>query len=88
MRLGLESYSTRNSGLDPTGVLGLASDLKLDGVLFELSPFTSFRDEDLTAIREFAENRGLYIEFGMGSIFRWHPMAEKGRELLAAAGYD
>jgi sugar phosphate isomerase/epimerase len=88
MKLGLESYSTRNSGLDPIGVLGLAGELGLDGVLFELSPFTSFRDEDLVAIRKFAEDNGLYIEFGMGSIFRWHPMAEKGIGLLAAAGYD
>lgn len=88
MQLGLESYSTRNSGLDPIGVLELASELGLDGVLFELSPFSSFRDEDLRTIREIAADRGLYIEFGMGSIFRWHVMAEKGVELLAEAGYD
>lgn len=88
MKLGLESYSTRNSGLDPIGVLGLAGDLGLDGVLFELSPFTSFRDRDLEAIRQSARDKGMYIEFGMGSIFRWHPMAEKGRDLLAGAGYD
>ena len=88
MKLGLDSYSTRNSGLDPIRVLGLAMDLGLDGVLFELSPFTSFRDEELEAIRRAAEDKGLYIEFGMGSIFRWHPMAEKGRDLLAGAGYD
>ena len=78
MQLGLESYSTRNSGLDPIGVLDLASELGLDGVLFELSPFNSFRDEDLRTIRETAADRGLYIEFGMGSIFRWHAMADKG----------
>jgi sugar phosphate isomerase/epimerase len=24
----------------------------------------------------------------MGSVYRWHPMAEKGRQLLADAGYD
>lgn len=88
MQLGLESYSTRNSGLDPAGVLGLASELGLDGVLFELSPFDSFRDEDLRAIREAAAAEGLYLEFGMGSIFRWHVMAEKGVELLEDAGYD
>ena len=88
MQLGLDSYSTRNSGLDPVGVLALADDLGLQGVLFELSPFTSFRDSDLDAVREFAEGRGLYVEFGMGSLFRWHPMAEKGRTLLDAAGYD
>jgi sugar phosphate isomerase/epimerase len=74
--------------LDPIRVLSLAIDLGLDGVLFELSPFTSFRDEELEAIRKAAEDKGLYIEFGMGSIFRWHPMAEKGRDLLAGAGYD
>ena len=51
MQLGLESYSTRNSGLDPVGVLELASELGLDGVLFELSPFSSFRAEDLRPIR-------------------------------------
>ena len=39
MKLGLESFSTRNSGLDPVGVLGLAAELGLGGVLFELSPF-------------------------------------------------
>ena len=49
MKLGLESYSTRNSGLDPLGVLELAQRLGLQGVLFELSPFTSFRDDALTA---------------------------------------
>ncbi len=88
MKLGLDSYSTRNSGLDPVGVLGLANDLGLDGVLFELSPFNSFRDADLAAVRRFAEENGLYIEFGMGSIFHWHPMAEKGRTLLAEAGCE
>lgn len=88
MKLGLESYSTRNSGLDPLGVLGLAAELELDGVLFELSPFQSFRDDDLRKIRNAAEEKGLYLEFGMGSILHWHPMAEKGRQLLADAGYN
>ncbi len=88
MKLGLESYTTRNSGLDPVGVLHLAAELGLAGVLFELSPFDSFRDDDLARIRRTAEEQGLYLEFGMGSIFRWHPMAEKGRQLLAAAGRD
>jgi len=88
MKLGLDSYSTRNSGLDPVGVLELASTLGLDGVLFELSPFRSFRDEELARIRRTAEQRGLYCHLGMGSIFSWHPMAAKGRELLAEAGYD
>jgi sugar phosphate isomerase/epimerase len=88
MKLGLDSYSTRNSGRDPIGVLTLAKDIGLEGVLFELSPFTSFKDSDLDAIREFAEQNGLFIELGMGSLFRWHPMAEKGRSLLAEAGHD
>jgi len=88
MKLGMDSYSSRNSGLDPVGVLELAAELGLDGVLFELSPFTSFRDEDLDLIRRTAEARGLYLEMGMGSIFSWHPMAEKGKQLLAEAGYD
>ncbi len=88
MKLGLESYSVRNSGLDPIGVLKLAADWGLAGVLFELSPFKSFRDADLAAIRAFAEERGLYAHFGMGSIFHWHPMATQGRQLLAEAGYE
>lgn len=88
MKLGLDSYSTRNSGLDPVGVLRLAKDLGLSGVLFELTPFTSFQDADLDAIRRHADENGLYVELGMGSLFRWHPMAEKGRDLLAAAGRD
>jgi len=88
MQLGLESYSTRNSGLDPVGVLDLASELGLDGVLFEDSPFSSFRDEHLRTIRETAADSGLYVEFGMGSIFRWHAMAEKGLGLLADSGHD
>jgi 3-oxoisoapionate decarboxylase len=88
MRLGIDSYSTRNSGLDPVGVLNLAAELGLAGVLFELSPFQSFRDADLAKIRAAAEEKNLYIEFGMGSILHWHPMAEKGRQLLADAGYD
>jgi 3-oxoisoapionate decarboxylase len=88
MKLGLESYTTRNSGLDPLGVLKLADDLKLDGVLFELSPFNSFKDNELDRIRGYAEDKGLYIEFGMGSIFHWHPMAQKGRDLLSDAGYN
>ena len=88
MKLGLESFSTRNSGLDPIGVLGLAAELGLGGVLFEDSPFQSFRDDDLKKIRHTAEDKGLYVEFGMGSILHWHPMAEKGRRLLAAAGHD
>ncbi len=88
MKLGIDSFSTRNSGLDPVGVLGLVAELGLAGVLFELSPFHSFRNEELAGIRRFAEEHGLYIEFGMGSILRRHPMAEKGRQLLADAGYD
>jgi sugar phosphate isomerase/epimerase len=88
MKLGLDSYSTRNSGLDPVGVLGLAAELGLQGVLFELTPFESFRKDDLAEVRRAAEERGLYVELGMGSILRWHPMAEKGRKLLAEAGYD
>ena len=88
MKLGLDSYSTRNSGLDPLGVLGLTEELGLGGVLFELSPFTSFKHADLDAIRASADDKRLYVELGMGSVFRWHPMAEKGRELLAEAGYD
>lgn len=88
MKLGLDSYSTRNSGLDPVGVLELAKSLGLDGVLFELSPFRSFRDEELVRIRQSAERLGVYCHLGMGSIFSWHPMAAKGRELLADAGYD
>ena len=88
MKLGLDSYTTRNSGLNPVEVLNLASDLGLGGVLFELSPFESFRDKELSKIRKTAEDKGLYIELGMGSIFHWHPMAEKGRDLLADAGYD
>jgi 3-oxoisoapionate decarboxylase len=88
MKLGLESFSSRNSGLDPLGVLNLAADLGLAGVLFELSPFNSFRDGDLAKIRAAADEKRLFIEFGMGSILHWHPMAEKGRQLLADAGYD
>ena len=88
MKLGLESYSVRNSGLDPVGVVRLANELGLQGVLFDMSPFTSFRDEELATIRKTADDLGLYIEFGMGSLFHWHPMAEKGRELLADAGYN
>ena len=88
MKLGMDSFSSRNSGLDPVGVLGLAAELGLAGVLFELSPFQSFRDDDLAKIRAFAEAKRLYIEFGMGSILHWHPMSEKGRQLLADAGYD
>lgn len=88
MKLGLDSYSTRNSGLDPAGVLELAADLGLQGVLFELSPFRSFREEALAKVKDTARRLGLYVELGMGSIFRWHPMAAKGRELLAEAGYN
>ena len=88
MKLGLDSYSTRNSGLDPLGVLDLAGSLGLEGVLFELSPFESFRDRDLQAVRDAAAAKGRYVHLGMGSLFGWHPMAEKGRRLLAEAGYD
>ena len=88
MKLGLGSYTTRNSGLEPVEVLNLASDLGLGGVLFELSPFKSFGDSELDRIKGTAEDKGLYIEFGMGSIFHWHPMSEEGRDLLADAGYD
>ncbi|MGQ9575736.1 MAG: sugar phosphate isomerase/epimerase family protein [Thermoguttaceae bacterium] len=88
MKLGLDSYSTRNSGLDPIGVLDFAAGLGLQGVLFELSPFRSLRQEALAAIRSKAEQLGMYVQFGMGSIFRWHPMAAAGRQLLAEAGYD
>jgi len=88
MKLGLDSYSTRNSGLDPVGVLEFAAGLGLAGVLFELSPFRSLGDDALAAIRRTAEQRGMYVHLGMGSIFHWHPMATQGRELLADAGYD
>ena len=88
MKLGLDSYSTRNSGLDPVGVLKLADDLGLDGVLFELTPFESFKDDELEKIKQTAAERGLYVELGMGSILDWHVMAEKGRDLLAEAGVE
>jgi sugar phosphate isomerase/epimerase len=88
MKLGLDSYSTRNSGLDPIGVLDFAAGLGLEGVLFELSPFRSLGDDALAAIRRTAQERGLYVHLGMGSIFHWHPMATQGRDLLADAGYD
>ena len=88
MKLGVDTYSLRNSGLDAIGVMELACDLGLQGVLFELSPLSSFRDADLERIRQTAQRLGLYLEMGMGSIFHWHPMAAKGRELLAEAGYD
>lgn len=86
MKLGIDSYTTRNSGLDAVGVLRLAAELGLAGVLFELSPFESFADDYLAAVRQAAAKQGLYVEFGMGSILPWHPMAEKGRRLLAEAG--
>ena len=88
MKLGIDSYTTRHSGLDAVGVLDLAGDLGLDGVLFELSPFESFCDDYLAKVRRTAQQKGLYVEFGMGSILPWHPMAEKGRRLLAEAGGD
>jgi 3-oxoisoapionate decarboxylase len=88
MKLGVDSYTLRSSGLDPVGVLRRSSEWGLDGVLFELSPFQSFRDPDLARIRDTAGELNLFVEFGMGSIFAWHPMAEKGRQLLAEAGYD
>jgi 3-oxoisoapionate decarboxylase len=88
MKLGLDSYSVRHSGLDPVGVLELACQWGLAGVLFELSPFRSFRDADLAAIRADAEERGMYAHLGMGSIFHFHPMATQGRQLLADAGYE
>lgn len=87
MKLGVDSYTLRNSGLDPVGVLRLAHQLELDGVLFELSPFSSFRAPDLERIRGTAVELGLYLEFAMGSIFHGHLMADKGRRLLADAGY-
>ncbi len=88
MKLGIDSYSTRNSGMDALGVLGLAAKLGLSGVLFELTPFSSFRDNYLQKVRRTAEEKGLYVEFGMGSMLHWHPMAEKGRQLLADADCD
>jgi sugar phosphate isomerase/epimerase len=88
MKLGIDSYSTRNSGLDAVGVVGLAGDLGLSGVLFELSPFESFAEAYLARVRAAAAERRLYLEFGMGSVLPWHPMAEKGKRLLAEAGYD
>jgi sugar phosphate isomerase/epimerase len=88
MKLGIDSYATRNSGLDAVEVLGLAARLGLSGVLFELTPFSSFRDAYLAKVRATAEKKGLYVEFGMGSVLHWHPMAEKGRQLLADAGCD
>jgi sugar phosphate isomerase/epimerase len=88
VKLGMDSYTTRNSGLDAVGVLQLAKDLGLAGVLFELSPFESFGDGYLDRVRTIAKEKGLFLEFGMGSIYPEHPMAEKGRRLLAEAGYE
>ena len=88
MKLGIDSYSTRNSGLDAVGVLGWPADLGLAGVLFELSPFDRSATTTWPRSAPTAEEKGLYVEFGMGSILHWHPMAEKGRRLLADAGCD
>ena len=89
MKLGVDSYSTRNSGLDAARAcsswpveLGLAG-RALRAVALQLLP-----RRRPGGIRQAAQGRGLYIELGMGSIFHWHPMAAKGRRLLAEAGYN
>ena len=38
MKLGLDSYSTRNSGLDPLGVLGLVEEPRYHSLQTTLSP--------------------------------------------------
>ena len=66
MKLGIDSYAARNSGLGPAGVLGVAAELGLAGVLFELSPFQSFRDDDLAKIRAAAEEQPGQADTGKG----------------------
>ena len=89
MKLGIDSYTTRNSGLDAGGRARLGRRAGARRRALRADAVRVVRATIIwPTIRRTAEEKGLYIEFGMGSIVHWHPMAEKGRRLLAEAGYD
>ena len=82
MKLGIDSYSTRNSGWTPWACSGWPPNWAGRRALRAL-PLRLLPRRLPGPVRRAAEEKGLYVEFGMGSIFHWHPMAEKGRQLLA-----
>jgi sugar phosphate isomerase/epimerase len=97
MKIGLDQYTIHHLSLDARGVLDFAAERGLEGVQFgsalQLSP--TLDPDEIRAVREYAEARGLYLELGIPSVnaqqaaphFRAEPeaYAERLEELMRAA---
>src|SRR5437867_456909 len=100
MKIGLDQYTIHHLPLDARGVLDFAAERGLAGVQFgsplQLSP--ALDPDEIRAVREYAEARGLYLEMGIPSVnphqaaahFRAEPeaYAERLKELMRAAAHD
>ncbi|MCL4508013.1 MAG: sugar phosphate isomerase/epimerase [Chloroflexi bacterium] len=72
VRLGIDSYSVREQGWDAFQIIDYAATLNLDNVHFsERGNFASLDRSYLTKLRDYAAERGLTIEVGMGSFERF-----------------
>src|SRR4051794_9340349 len=97
MKLGLDQYTIHHLPLDARGVLDFAAARGLEGVQFgsplQLSP--TLDAGEIRAARDYADERGLYLELGIPSVnphqaasqFRAEPgaFADRLEELMHAA---
>jgi len=88
VKLGLESFSTRTVDWSLSACSTWLPTWTSTASSSSSRRFGRSATRIFQQIRNVAEAKGLYLEFGMGSILHWHPMAEKGRQLLADAGRD
>ena len=83
MKLGMDSFSLATADSIRWGSSAWLPNWDLAGVLFELSPFHSFRDDDLARIRAAAEENAALHRIRHGLDFA---LAPDGRERTAIAG--
>jgi sugar phosphate isomerase/epimerase len=97
MKVGLDQYTIHHLPLDAHAVLDFAAARGLQGVQFgsPLQLSLTLDEAEIRAVRQYADDRGLYLELGIPTInphqaalqFRWEPgaFAERLEELLRAA---
>lgn len=77
MKLGLDLYSVRSQGWNAIELLGYCQRIGVDVAHFGLEAFPSLDDDHLGAVKRHADELGLDVEMGIGSIcetspaFRW-----------------
>src|SRR5262249_51451105 len=70
MKLGLDQYTIHHLPLDARGVLDFAAERGLEGVQFgsPLQLSSTLDVGEIQAVREYADDRGLYLELGIPCI--------------------